>query len=159
MPRLITRSTDRFRPLYGRFLLVDAGDIPGDVTRPWDLPGQSLIEAATNVAVITTTAKNDPLGQNVADFVLELWDEEPPPSDEVWDAVEALRHHNTVGRISLGNIEGTKSAVEIDLGTGGDWYLRCHVRATRALTIEEYFDLDDDEDYMAEQFLLQWWPA
>ncbi|MGW4643233.1 hypothetical protein ACWEN6_32275 [Sphaerisporangium sp. NPDC004334] len=160
MAVLMSSATDLFKPLYGHFILADQDGLTDDSEQPWELGGD-WFETTPNVMVIRTAASEDPLGLHTAGFAFETWNGSPPSSSaEAWDTYVSDQVLLTSGRINLTDIEGGTSPVTIDLGASGQvWYVRAHVRVRR-LTDDEIAEYElDAEDYEAESFLLQFWPA
>ncbi|MEV6980749.1 hypothetical protein AB0M95_05735 [Sphaerisporangium sp. NPDC051017] len=159
---LMSSVTDLFKPLYGHFILADQDGLTDDSEQPWELGGDWL-ETTPNVMVIKTAASEDPLGLHTAGFRFETWNGSPPPPPppaEAWDKYVSDQVLLTSGRIHITDIEGGTSPVTIDLGASDQvWHVRAHVRVRR-LADDEIAEYElGIEDYEAEFFLLQFWPA
>ncbi|GGL12265.1 hypothetical protein Sme01_68870 [Sphaerisporangium melleum] len=160
MADLISSATDLSKPLYGHFILADQDGLTDESEQPWELGGD-WFETTPNVMVIRTATSEDPLGLHTAGFRFEMWNGSPLLSSaEAWDKYVSDLVLFTSGRINVTDIEGGTSPVTIDLGVSDQvWHVRAHARVRR-LTDDEIAEYElDAEDYEAECFLLQFWPA
>lgn len=158
MAELLHSVVDRFKPLYGRFILADEDGPTVDSEEPWVM-GESWCDATDNLLLIESSVRDDPYGLAIAGFRFEIWDSEPATQEEDWDRQLVSDFKSTSGRLRLADSEGMASPAEVNLGLSDTrWSVRAFVRTLQlAPAVMQNYRLGVEE-YEAEIFLLQFWP-
>jgi hypothetical protein len=86
---------------------------------------------------------------------VEVWQQEPPPHPEPWDAVEQTGFESSTGRLRVCSIDGAPGGPDFPAGQPGTFQLRAHCRGRSEASARLGVELDYEG---IEEWLIQIWP-